>query len=131
MTQFHIPELRMVLLALLFFFVSPFIHAQVSKIQGRVIDASTKVPLAGVSVAVKNTSTGTSTDPDGNFTLEVPQNGRILVSFVGYLPIEVGSSQRNPTIQLSASAQQLNEVVVTATGIKKESKRLGYAIQSI
>ncbi|MDP4284930.1 MAG: SusC/RagA family TonB-linked outer membrane protein [Bacteroidota bacterium] len=105
--------------------------AQSNTIQGKVIDASTKSPLAGVSITIKNSNVGTTTDANGNFSLNVPNNSRIVATFVGYDPVEINSSQRNITIQLTSSTQQLNEVVVTATGIKKEAKRLGYAIQTI
>ncbi len=107
------------------------IYAQSYKIQGKVIDAGTKSPLAGVSISVKNSDIGTTTNADGHFSLVAPGNSKILATFVGYVPAEINASQKNITIQLISSAQQLNEVVVTATGIKKEAKRLGYAIQTI
>jgi len=131
MKQFNLPIARMFILAFFMLFISPFIYAQSNKIQGKVIDAGNKTPLSGVSVSIKNSTTGTSTDADGNFTLDAPSNGRIVVSFVGYQPVEIGATQKNPTIQLTASTQQLNEVVITATGIKKETRRLGYALQAI
>jgi len=131
MKQFNLPLAKMLFLAVLLFFITSISYAQGRKIQGKVIDAVNKSPLVGVTVSVKNSNVATSTDADGNFTLEAPQNGRVLITFVGYQSIEVSASQKNPTIQLSASSQRLNEVVITATGIKKESKRLGYAIQTI
>src|SRR6185312_12060929 len=131
MKQFNLPLAKMLFLAVLLFFITSITYAQGRKIQGKVIDAANKSTLVGVTVSVKNSNVATSTDVDGNFTLEAPQNGRVLITFVGYQSIEVSASQKNPTIQLSASSQRLNEVVITATGIKKESKRLGYAIQTI
>ncbi len=131
MKQFNLPFARVIFLAVIFFFISPFIFAQSGKIQGKVIDAASKLPLTGVTVSIKNSTVGTSTDADGNFTLEVPQNSKILATIVGYESVEINASQKNPTIQLTPSAQKLNEVVITATGIKKEAKRLGYAIQTI
>lgn len=117
------------ILALVFGIVTAF--TQSYKIQGKVIDAGTKSPLAGVSISVKNSDVGTTTDANGNFSLNVPEHSKILATFVGYNSVEVNSSQKNITIQLTSSVQQLNEIVVTATGIKKEAKRLGYAIQTI
>jgi len=105
--------------------------AQSYKIEGKVIDADTKSPLSGVSISVKNSEVGTITDANGNFSLNAPKDSKILVSFVGYNGAEINSSQKNVTVQLSSVTQHLNEIVVTATGIKKESKKLGYAIQTI
>ncbi len=105
--------------------------AQSYKIQGKVIDADSKSPLSGVSITIKNSNTGTITDANGNFSLNAPKDSKILVSFVGYNGVEINSSQKNVTIQLNSVTQHLNEIVVTATGIKKEAKRLGYAIQTI
>lgn len=131
MKQRNPPFTRIIFLALILFFITPFIYAQSNKIQGKVIDAANKSPLAGVSISIKNSNAGTSTDADGNFSIDAPKNSKILASFVGYQSIEINASQKSFTIQLTPSAQKLNEVVVTATGIRKESKRLGYAIQTI
>ncbi|MGH2564747.1 MAG: carboxypeptidase-like regulatory domain-containing protein, partial [Ginsengibacter sp.] len=131
MNQFNLHVAKILLFAIPILFLSTFIYAQTNKVQGKIIDAVTKASLAGVSVTVKNSDIGTSTDVDGNFTLEVPKNSKILATFVGYHETEMNASQKDLTIQLTPSSQQLNEVVVTATGIKKEAKRLGYAIQTI
>jgi TonB-linked SusC/RagA family outer membrane protein len=131
MKQFNLLFARSLFLAILLFLIAPITYAQSTKIQGKVIDAATKGPLSGVTISVKNSETATSTDADGNFTLNAPQSSKILITFVGYEAVEINSSQKNPTIQLSASTQRLNEVVITATGIKKETKRLGYSIQSV
>ncbi len=118
-------------LAILLFFIAPFVYSQNTQVEGKIIDATSKLPLAGVSVSVKNSKAGTSSDANGNFSIGAPKDARIVVSFVGYQAIEIPASQKSTTIQLNPSTQQLNEVVVTATGIKKEAKRLGYAIQTI
>src|SRR5664279_990186 len=131
MKQFNLPFARILFLAILLFLICPITYAQTAKIQGKVIDAATKAPLSGVTISVKNSQIATSTDADGNFTLDAPQGARILATFVGYDAVEINSSQKNPNIQLSASTKRLNEVVITATGIKKETKRLGYSIQSV
>ncbi|MEO7048789.1 MAG: carboxypeptidase-like regulatory domain-containing protein, partial [Ferruginibacter sp.] len=123
--------------ARILFFVIPFlifstaIFAQSNKIEGKVIDADTRSPLSGVSISVKNSEVGTITDANGNFSLNAPKDSKILVSFVGYNSAEINSSQKNVTIQLNSVTQHLNEIVVTATGIRKEAKKLGYAIQTI
>ena len=76
------------------FLLSTFIYAQENKINGKVIDATSKLPLTGVSISIKNSTTGTSTDADGNFSLEAPNNSKILVTFVGYEAVEINASQK-------------------------------------
>ncbi len=131
MMHFNLPKVRIAILAALFCIISPFVYSQNTTVEGKVIDAANKTPLGGVSVSVKNSSQGTSTDANGNFSIEAAKSSRLLISFVGYAPIEISAAQKNSTIQLTSSTQQLNEVVVTATGIKKESRRLGYALQTV
>lgn len=89
--------------------------------------------LPGVSVLVKGTSIGTSTDADGRFTVGVPDNNAVLVlSFIGYTTQEVVvGSQTNLSIQMTEDTQQLGEVVVTALGIEREAKSLSYAQQTV
>ncbi|MDP9076776.1 MAG: TonB-dependent receptor [Bacteroidota bacterium] len=92
-------------------------------IKGKVIDRVTGETLIGVSVKVKNTSTGTVTDVDGNFTLtSVPDNAVLLVSYIGYDSIEVPVQGRSSmTISLQALAKGLNEVVVVGYGTQKKT----------
>lgn len=107
--------------------------AQEREISGEVTD-SDGMPLPGVSVFVKNTSVGTVTDFDGNFSLDVPdQNNNVLVfSFIGYTTKEVKmGDQKQFNIKLETDQEALDEVVVTAMGIKREKKALGYAVQSL
>ena len=98
---------------------------------GKVLDASTKIPLQGVSVTVKNSSVGTATNSEGVFKLTVPDKSKVVFSFLGHQTQEVAASGREVVIELPTSVEELNEVVVTATGIKKEAKRLGYALQTV
>ncbi|MDR1644207.1 MAG: SusC/RagA family TonB-linked outer membrane protein [Tannerellaceae bacterium] len=90
-------------------------------------------PIAGASLLVKGTSNGTITDQDGRFTLEGVKQGDIIrVSFIGYLAQEITyTGQSTLTIQLIEDSQTLDEVVVTALGIKREKKALGYAMQEV
>ncbi len=117
-------------LAIFFLFYSGVLLAQ-NKIEGRVTDAETQAPLEGVSVAVKNSKTGTSTNANGEFILDAPKNSRLVLSFVGYDPKEIQAAQNNIGIQLTSISQQLTDVVVTALGVKKDVKRLGYSVQEI
>lgn len=117
--------------AIPFLIFSSFTFAQSHPIEGKVIDNVTKLPLQGVSVTIKNSNTGLITNADGKFSLEVPDNSKLEVTFIGYQPTEMNASQKNTIIQLTPLLKQLNEVVITATGIRKEAKRIGYAIQTI
>ncbi len=101
--------------------------AQNTKVAGSVISADDGLPVIGASIVVKGTMVGIVTDYDGNFTLEVPSNGKVLiVSYVGMLTQEVPVS---PNVRVDT--QNLDEVVVTAMGISKEKKALGYAVQDV
>ena len=99
-------------------------------VSGTVTDAD-GIPLPGATVVVQGTTNGTSTDFDGNYSISASQGDVLAVSFVGYgaASVEVGASA---TINVTLSADnQLNEVVVTALGITREKKSLGYAVQTI
>ena len=105
--------------------------AQNTKVAGSVISADDGLPVIGASIVVKGTMVGIVTDYDGNFTLEVPSNGKVLiVSYVGMLTQEVPVST-NVRVVLKSDTQNLDEVVVTAMGISKEKKALGYAVQDV
>ncbi len=102
-------------------------------ITGSVTDVSGE-PLIGASILVKGTTSGTVTDIDGNFILDVPTTGEFLVvSYTGYATLEypVSSIDGAAAIELAESASQLNEVVVTGLGIKREKKALGYAVTTL
>lgn len=101
------------------------------KIEGVVKDAK-GVTLIGVSVMIKGTSRGVQTDVNGKFSIEA-NNGDVLVfGFVGYLKKEVTISSQAPlTIVLVEDSKQLNEVVVTALGIKRSEKSLSYSTTQI
>ena len=90
-------------------------------------------PVAGASVVVKGSTNGTITDMDGNFTLEGVKKGDVIqISFIGYTTIEVPyTGEPLGTIKLAEDTQKLDEVVVTALGIKREKKALGYAMQEV
>ncbi|HEY0039724.1 MAG TPA: carboxypeptidase-like regulatory domain-containing protein, partial [Flavisolibacter sp.] len=97
-------------------------------IRGRITSAEGQ-PLTGVSIRVKGTSRGTTTNANGEFSIEATRGETLLVSYVGFGEREflVGDSQ-NLAITLNAADSQLSEVVVTALGIRKERKALGYSV---
>jgi len=107
--------------------------AQTRAVSGRVTDQKSGEGLPGVTVLVKGTTNGTSTNADGSFQLAVPTAGAILVfSSVGMNTQEqpVGT-QTTFNVALTANSRELSEVVVTALGIEKDKRTLGYATQEI
>eukprot|EP01042_Synura_sphagnicola_P017877 gene17877-22604_t len=90
-----------------------------TKIGGTVTD-DTKQPLPGVSVMLKGTTKGTTTDINGRFLFTVQKGQEVEVT-----------DQKEYNMQLKADNKTLNEVVVTALGVKKETRRIGYAIQTV
>ncbi|MDD2951743.1 MAG: SusC/RagA family TonB-linked outer membrane protein [Parabacteroides sp.] len=107
------------------------ISQQTGKVKGVVEDDFG--PVAGASVVVKGTTNGTITDMDGNFTLDGIKNGDIIqISFIGYSTQELKyTGEPSLKIKLVEDSQKLDEVVVTAMGIKKDAKKLGYAVSTI
>ncbi len=110
--------------------LSATIYAQ--KISGKVSSAKDGTILPGVSVQVKGTNTGTNTTADGTFSVNASSEATLIFSFIGFKnqEIKVGN-QSIINISLDEDTQNLEEVVVTALGIKKESKKLGYATTTV
>ena len=106
------------------------VSAQTSKVTGKVVGEDGE-PVIGASIIVKGTTVGTVTDFDGNFTLDVPSDGKqLVISYIGMKSKEVVVSP-NVNVTLMSDTQNLDEVVVTAMGISKEKKALGYAVQDV
>ena len=98
------------------------------EITGTVEDASG--PMIGATIKVVGTTIGTVTDFDGKFTLKCKPGDMLEVSYIGYTSVQVKASQ-GMKVTLSEDNTQLNEVVVTALGIKRERKALGYALSEV
>jgi len=97
-----------------------------------VVKDETGSPLPGVSVSIKGTTKGTRTDGNGAFTLNVAPGDVLVFSYVGYVKKEVTvGSQTEYVISLDPNPNSLNEVVVTALGVKKSEKSLVYANQVV
>ena len=107
------------------------ISQQTGKVTGTVEDDFG--PVAGASVVVKGTTNGNITDMDGNFTLDGVKNGDIIqISFIGYTTQEIKyTGQPAIQVKLAEDTQKLDEVVVTALGMKREQKALGYAVTEL
>ena len=120
---------KQVFLLSMFFVIAASAQDQ-KTVSGTVL--SNDIPLPGASVMVKGQKIGTFTDFDGNFTMSVPSNSTTLVvSFIGYVPQEVPITGQKLNISLVEGANTLDEVVITALGIKREEKALGYAVQKV
>ena len=102
-------------------------------VTGTVTLAEDGSALPGVSILVKGTTIGVSTDFDGNYSIEVPSADTVLVfSFVGETTQEIAVNGRSViNVVMEASAEALDEVVVTALGIKREEKSLGYSVEEV
>ena len=117
-------------LLLMLCFISLGIAVGQTRVTGHVMDEAGD-PIIGASVQVKGTGQGTITDVDGNFGLTAPAGATTLVvSYVGMITQEVPVSA-NVRVVLIADNRQLEEVVVTAMGIKKERKALGYSVSDL
>ncbi|GAB4027558.1 SusC/RagA family TonB-linked outer membrane protein [Spirosoma koreense] len=112
--------------------LAPKLQAQDRRVTGKVISGKDQQPIPGVNILVRNTQLGTTTDGNGNFALNVPPNSTLVFSAIGYAgsTVEIGN-QSQLTVTLQEAEQSLGEVVVTALGIKKEAKRLGYATATV
>lgn len=104
------------------------LHAQ--RVSGIVTDAETNEPLPGATITVQNQSRGTITDGEGKFTLEAAAGDVLNFSLVGYTPQTATVSGSTLNIALS-QGEALQEVIVTALGISREKKSLGYAAQEV
>ena len=103
-----------------------------NRITGTVTDGATKTGIPGVSVLVKGTKTGTATDASGNFSVNAATGSTLVFSIVGYLPKEVAvGSQSKLDVALAENTENLEEVVVTALGIKRDAKKLGYSVTTV
>ncbi|NII23901.1 SusC/RagA family TonB-linked outer membrane protein [Pseudoflavitalea sp. X16] len=110
----------------------PLLSLAQKPVSGKVISVKDQTPVQGVSVFVKGSTTGTSTTADGSFLINAKTGDVLVFSGVGLLPKEVAVSEgNNMQVALDQDARALNEVVVTALGIKKDKKKLGYAVQEV
>lgn len=108
--------------------------AQDRTVSGKVTSEEDGTPLPGVNVVLQGTQTGAVTDVDGNYRLTVPGNaGEVLVfTFIGLRTEEVPIGNRSVIdLQMQADVTQLSEVIVTAVGIEREARALGYSVENV
>ncbi len=120
-------------LGVIFFLLSQISYSQTIKISGKVIDASTQKVLDAASVVVKNSNLAELTNADGEFSLNVNIGDDLQVMFLGYQSAaeKIVSNRNYYLIQLQPNVNQISDVVVTALGIRKDKKTIGYATQEI
>ncbi len=123
-------SLKLLFLACLLSLQSMYAQTTVT---GTITDALDGNPLPGVSVIVKGTSIGVASDFDGNYNIELTNDNAILVfSFVGFADQEISVNGKSViNVSLAESAESLDEVVVTALGITREKKALGYSVSEL
>ena len=106
-----------------------FCLAQEYVLKGKVVDKTDGLGLPGASVAVRSSNASVAADSDGNFLINVLATDSLLVRFIGYadqiLPVE---SKLEIMINMTPSSTQLNEMVVTALGVSREERSLGFAV---
>ena len=102
-------------------------------ISGRVLEKDTNTPLIGVSVLVKGTKKGTTTDFDGNYSLaNIGDNDILEFSYIGYSTKEIAvTNQTTINVYMDINAEQIDEVVVTALNIQRDKESLGYSISQV
>ncbi len=116
-----------------FFMLAYSLGSWAQNVKGIVVDDSDGLTLPGVNVIAKGTSVGVTTDFDGNYEIDMPDGATILeFSFMGYVTKTVDvSGKTEANVSLVVDAKALDEVVVTALGIKREKKALGYAVAEV
>lgn len=113
------------------FFSVTFLNASAQQvIKGKIVSQDNNQPLSGATVAVKGTATNVITNSLGEYSITAAASDLLVITYIGYQPLVVKASDAS-YIQLVQNAGNMSEVVVTALGIKKETKRIGYSIQEV
>ena len=111
-------------------FLSNFAWSQIN-VTGKVTSSDDNIPLPGASIVIKGTTQGTVTDFDGNYNINVLNGSTLIYSFIGFTTKEVVVGSEGELNVALDPGEQLDEVVVTAFGIQKKTKSLGYAVQKV
>jgi TonB-linked SusC/RagA family outer membrane protein len=117
-------------LVLLVALITQLTFAQERTVSGIVSD-NAGMPLPGVSVLVKGTKSGTQTDFDGKFSIKATSSEVLVFTYIGMKTQEVAASSTTLSVKLTSNTTELESVVVTALGIKREKKALGYSTQEL
>jgi TonB-linked SusC/RagA family outer membrane protein len=117
---------RLLLTLVIVFAFCGKLFAQNLPVRGIVLDNNNQ-PVQGVSINIKGTSTGTVTGVGGRFTISADKGQTLVFKSIGFITQEVAVNDTDISIQLVADTKALNEVVITALGVKKEVQKLGYS----
>jgi outer membrane receptor protein involved in Fe transport len=123
----------MLVLLIVLIFCSMNLSAQTRSLTGVVKDSANQ-PLVAATVTVKGSKVSTTTAADGSFTINVPAGNITLeVSYIGYNPVSVpvGPDQADVSVVMQSGTNTISDVVVTALGIKKDERKLGYSISTV
>jgi len=116
----------------LMLFLSVQAYSQTRVLTGTVVAEEDGTPIPGVTVLDKTNQTGTTTDVDGKYSINVNENTVLVFSFIGFSNQEFTVGNRSQLdVEMSEDASELNEVVVTALGLSKEKRKLGYAVSTV
>ncbi|MCO6148875.1 TonB-dependent receptor [Flavobacterium sp. NRK1] len=108
-----------------FLLISTFGFAQNIEVSGKVNEVATGLPMPGVNVTVKNSTVGTVTDMDGNYTILAPKGATLVFTFIGFKPLELSVTGPNVNASLQEDAKTLDEVVVIGYGSQKKKEVTG------
>lgn len=123
---------KLLVAQLLLCFLSLPLLAQDVAISGKITSTEDGSPLPGVNVSIKGTTRGTSSNASGNYEVNAPAGSTLVFSFIGFITQEVKvGNQTTINVSLVSDAAQLQEVVVTALGIKRDAKSISFAAQQV
>ncbi|SKB63897.1 TonB-dependent outer membrane receptor, SusC/RagA subfamily, signature region [Salegentibacter salinarum] len=121
---------KIILFTSLFLCCIQLVLAQ-QRVSGSIVDAENGMPLPGVNVIEKGTNNGVSSDFDGNFSIEIEEGSTLQFSMLGYITQELEPDGSDIQIELAPDTEALDEVVVTALGIKRSERALGYSLTEV
>src|SRR6185503_15690334 len=100
-------------------------------LSGRVVEAGTNTPMAGVAIAVEGTHNGVTTDSDGAFIIHLPPHGRLVISHVGFTTLKITPNTNSSLVirMERVAAKDLGEVVVVGYGTRKKATLTGSIVQ--
>jgi TonB-linked SusC/RagA family outer membrane protein len=108
-----------------------FLHAQTLQVKGKITDAKSKQPLNGISIFAEKGKKGTTSNANGEFNIEATQGETLTFTGTGFEKLVTTVNGQFLAVEMTTSTQQLDEVVVTALGVKKEVKKITYTIQEV
>ena len=124
-------KIQILFVLIVYQFVWLSVDAQIT-VKGQVLSSDKGLPLSGASVIVSGNSSGTRTDADGRFSINATEGNSLVFTFIGYKPKEVLIKTNSPLlVRLNPQGTKLDEVVVTALGISRGKRSLGYAVGEV